>query len=160
MSVKIPISFQLARLEHTEIVVSLMRALEHDDPNKKPFDEQSRRSSYARFLVEPANGRLWLFETDRAFVGYMVLAFVFSFEYAGRNAFIDELYVVPEHRGQGIGWQALQFAEKAAREEEIGALHLEVSRNNSLAHKLYRRAGFADHDRYLLTKWLDAKQLE
>lgn len=146
--------FQLARAEHQDAVVSLMRALEQDDPNKKPFDEPRRRESYIRFLEEPRHGRLWIFQIDRRIVGYMVLAFVFSFEYGGRNAFVDELYVVPQYRGRGIGSRALQFAESVAREEQLVALHLEVSRSNPSAHKLYLRAGFADHDRYLLTKWL------
>jgi ribosomal protein S18 acetylase RimI-like enzyme len=34
-------------------------------------------------------------------------------------------------------------------------LHLEVERANTAAQGVYRRAGFKDHDRYLLTKWLD-----
>jgi ribosomal protein S18 acetylase RimI-like enzyme len=158
MSDEIQIAFQPARIEHMELVVSMMRALEMDDPNKKPFDAPARRSSYTRFLEEPGNGRLWLFEADRKFVGYLVLAFVFSFEYGGRNAFIDELYVIPKYRRRGIGRQSLQFAEKVARAEGIVALHLEVSRNNSSAYKLYRRAGFSDHDRYLLTRWLDERE--
>jgi len=155
MSEEIQIAFQLGRLGHRDVVAAMMRAFELEDPNKRPFDEQGRRSSYSRFLDEPANGRIWLFEADQKFVGYMVLAFVFSFEYGGRNAFIDEIYVVPEYRGRGIGSRALQFAETTARAGGIVALHLEVSRNNSSAHKLYRRAGFSDHDRYLLTKWLE-----
>lgn len=158
MSEELQIAFQPALVEHVDVVLALMRALEQDDPNKKPFDEHGRRLSYARFFDKPGNGRIWLFQADHKFIGYMVLAFVFSFEYGGRNAFIDELYVVPEYRGRGIGWMALQFAEKAARTDGIVALHLEVSRNNSSAHKLYLRAKFSDHDRYLLTKWLDERQ--
>ena len=155
MNAEVPFVFKLARPEHLDVVVALMRSLEREDPNKKPFDDQMRRSSYARFLNEPGHGYLWLFESGEKVVGYMVLAFVFSFEYGGRNAFIDELYVIPEYRRKGIGSRALQFARQTAQARGVVALHLEVSRNNSLAHKLYLRAGFVDHDRYLLTKWLE-----
>jgi ribosomal protein S18 acetylase RimI-like enzyme len=157
MSAKVEVEFQPARPEDIEAVVSMMRALETDDPNKKPFDEARRRSSYLQFMDQPTLGRAWLLKFDGQFAGYLVLAFVFSFEYGGRNAFIDELYVGPGHRRLGIGSAALQFAEKIARAEGLAALHLEVSRNNAGAHKLYRRAGFVDHDRYLLTKWLDER---
>jgi GNAT superfamily N-acetyltransferase len=155
MPAELLVEFHPAGPEHTDLILSLMRALEDDDPNKKRFDEQARRSSYARFLAQPSYGRLWLFEAEHTVVGYMILTFVFSFEYGGRNAFIDELYVLPGYRGRGVGRRALKFAEKFAREEDIAVLHLEVSRTNPRAHKLYSRAGYANHDRYLLTKWLD-----
>ncbi|MDB6031743.1 MAG: family N-acetyltransferase, partial [Verrucomicrobiales bacterium] len=40
--------------------------------------------------------------------------------------------------------------------EGITAVHLEVDRSNSRAQELYRKAGYADHDRFLLTKWIQA----
>jgi diamine N-acetyltransferase len=94
------------------------------------------------------------FEVNRQFPGFLVRAFAFSFEFGGRNAFIDELYVVPEYRRRGIGWRALQFAVRTARQGGVSALHLEVSPKNLAALELYRRAEFLDHDRYLMTKWV------
>ena len=46
------------------------------------------------------------------------------------------------------------FAEGVCRGRGVRALHLEVERENTRAQSIYRRAGFVDHDRYLLTKWL------
>ncbi len=73
----------------------------------------------------------------------------------GRDAFIDELYLIPSHRGQGIGTQAMQFAIAACRNLEVHALHLEVERHNTAAQRLYRQAGFEGHDRYLLTRRIE-----
>jgi ribosomal protein S18 acetylase RimI-like enzyme len=42
--------------------------------------------------------------------------------------------------------------EEACRDHGITALHLEVERTNLRAAALYRRLGFRDHDRYLLTQ--------
>jgi len=36
----------------------------------------------------------------------------------------------------------------------ISAVHLEVDHTNTVAQALYRKAGFVDHDRYLMTRWL------
>ncbi|HYS78429.1 MAG TPA: hypothetical protein VEO94_06295 [Candidatus Dormibacteraeota bacterium] len=36
----------------------------------------------------------------------------------------------------------------------VRALHLEMERGNVAAQALYRRHGFADHDRYLMTRWI------
>jgi ribosomal protein S18 acetylase RimI-like enzyme len=36
----------------------------------------------------------------------------------------------------------------------VNAIHLEVDRGNHPALELYRRIGYQDHDRFLMTKWL------
>jgi len=36
----------------------------------------------------------------------------------------------------------------------VKALHLEVERTNTAAQAFYRKIGFKDHSRYLMTKWL------
>lgn len=76
-------------------------------------------------------------------------------EYWGKNAYVDELFILPEYRGQGLGTQALKFVEEVAYSLDIETLHLEVSRNNIKAQELYRKFGYQDHSRYLMTKWLD-----
>jgi len=57
-------------------------------------------------------------------------------------------------RGKGVGKLALAFAEDACRALGVRALHLEVERANAAAYGLYRKVGFVDHERYLLTKRL------
>ena len=46
------------------------------------------------------------------------------------------------------------FLADVCRTEGIAALHLEVERANTIAQEVYRKQGFKDHDRYLLTKWI------
>ncbi|MDQ3755908.1 MAG: GNAT family N-acetyltransferase, partial [Acidobacteriota bacterium] len=87
--------------------------------------------------------------------GYLVLTLGFSLEFKGRDALIDELYLRESFRDQGFGQQAIAFAIKWCQARNIRALHLEVERANARAQAAYRKAGFKDHDRYLLTKWLN-----
>jgi ribosomal protein S18 acetylase RimI-like enzyme len=108
-------------------------------------------------LSQPQHGRIWLIEENHTALGYVILTLGFSLEYLGRDAFIDELYVVPEARGRGLGAQAIQLAESAAQELGVRALHLEVEKSKRTALELYRRRGFEDHDRFLMTKTLDAE---
>jgi ribosomal protein S18 acetylase RimI-like enzyme len=95
-----------------------------------------------------------LIRVNDATAGYLVLTFGFSLEFGGRDALIDELYVRENFRGRGLGRASLVLAAEVCREEGIRALHLEVDRVNTRAQGVYRQAGFRDHDRYLLTKWL------
>ncbi len=119
-----------------------------------PFDEKLSRTLLGRLVDDPSLGRVWLIELESKAVGYMVLAFGYSLEYHGRDAFLDELFIEESQRGQGLGTQFITFLESACRDLGIQALHLEVERTNRTAQQVYRKAGFTDQDRLLLTKWI------
>jgi GNAT superfamily N-acetyltransferase len=132
----------------------MMRALEKADPGTTPFDELRRRAIFEDFVKEASFGRAWLIFAGEKPAGYVILTLGFSFEYRGRDAYIDELYLEAQLRGRGIGRQTVEFVEEAARGLGVNAIHLEASQANATAIELYRRAGFVDHDRRLMTKWL------
>ena len=146
-------TFRLAIPPDVEPLLRLVEDFHVEDGY--PFREEETRVNLLRLLSDPQLGRLWVIEDAGTLAGYLVLAFGFSLEFRGRDAFVDELYVVPSHRSRGLGKQALALAETACRELGVRALHLEVERDNEEALGLYRKNGFIDHDRYLMTKWLD-----
>jgi ribosomal protein S18 acetylase RimI-like enzyme len=150
------VRFELARPEHVGVVLGMMRALEDADPGTTPFDESKRRAIFERFVRDSVYGKAWLIAIGEEYVGYVVLTVSFSFEYRGYDAFIDELYIAKEHRRQGIGRRAMEFVEIAAAELGVNAIHLEVTDGNDPAIGLYRRAGYAGNERFLMTKWLNA----
>lgn len=117
------------------------------------------RSPQALLLLlrEPRYGQCFIVREQELAVGYFVIAFGFSLEFGGRDAFLDELYLVREARGRGLGRQCVDHAVQFCRSEGIGALHLEVSRANTAAQQLYRGTGFRErHVNYdLLTLRLD-----
>lgn len=119
-----------------------------------PFDVDEARALLTRLLREPERGQIWVSERDHELVGYFILTFGYSIEFHGVNAVLDELYVQPDARGQGLGKRALELAEAVCKELGIRALHLVVERRNTPAHELYRRAGFTAHDRHIMTKHL------
>ena len=83
-----------------------------------------------------------------------MLTLGFSLEFLGRDAFVDELFVAPKHRGRGLGLAAIRFLEPVAAQLGVAALHLEVGPDNEKALGLYRRAGFEDRRHRLMTKLL------
>jgi GNAT superfamily N-acetyltransferase len=144
--------FTAADASDAELLVELMRefyACEHLE-----FDERTARAALEQILRDRRFGVIQLIRVDGAAAGYLVLTFGFSLEFGGRDALVDELYLRENFRGHGLGKASLVLAESVCREEGIRALHLEVDRVNTRAQALYRQAGFRDHDRYLLTKWL------
>lgn len=57
-------------------------------------------------------------------------------------AFLNDIEVVPEHRGQGLGRALLEAAERAVVAHGVGALALNVFGQNTTAQALYDSAGY------------------
>ena len=146
--------FRAASAEDEEPLLRMMRNLAEQEPGAYFFDEPTVRQVLRKFLVSPDLGQAWVFYDEETPVGYIVLTFGYSFEYHGRDSFIDELYIEPQYRRQGIGKRAMQFVEERAGELGVNAIHLEVDQGNDPAAELYRRAGYNDHARFLMTKWV------
>ena len=118
------------------------------------FEEQIVRAGLIGLIEDGSKGKVWMIRDGEQTVGYAVLTYGYSLEFHGRDAFLDELFVSEEHRGRGIGRQTVQFLLGECRKTGVHAIHLEVDRSNEKAQELYRKLGFFDHDRYLMTKWL------
>jgi ribosomal protein S18 acetylase RimI-like enzyme len=145
--------FAGVRRQDLPVLLGMMRRLaEH--PPAIPFDEEELRAPLEKFLAHPELGRAWLVQHEEKAVGYVILTLGYSFEYRGVDAFIDELYVEAQWRRRGFGRQAMEYVEAQARALGVNALHLEVDRGNDAAIELYRRAGYEDHGRHLMTRWL------
>jgi GNAT superfamily N-acetyltransferase len=145
-------AFRTATLSDIDPLLALQR--EFYEQEGYPFDVAGKRRAMAELLANPSYGRIVAFEVDGAVAGYLVVAFGFSLEFGGRDAFVDELFVLPSARGRGLGTQALELAEQLCRENSIHALHLEVEFVNESAKRLYARRGYAEHTRQLMTKRL------
>jgi len=122
-----------------------------------PFDRNVTNDNLLHFLSTPSLGRIWLIQQDDVIVGYIVLAFGFSFEYLGRDAFIDELFVKEEFRDKGIGTRAMSFVEQQAKLLQVKTIHLEVERHNVKGNRIYSNRQYTDNGRLLLTKRLTEK---
>ena len=118
------------------------------------WDEPRVLGALDALLSHPQQGRLMLLERAGERVGYFVVGFCFSLEFGGRFALLDELYVLPAHRGGGIGKRALDEVEALCVAEGIECLRLEISDGNDHAREIYHRRGYRMHPRRLMTKWL------
>jgi ribosomal protein S18 acetylase RimI-like enzyme len=63
---------------------------------------------------------------------------------------IDQLLVSPEHEGEGIGHQLVEWAEGYAISRGARALRIVVEEDNSAALDFYRRSGFVPVEHGLL----------
>jgi len=152
-------------MRHDDGALRLDPMDERDRPTLEPlvrayYDEdgldwiEDRQPAALRALAaSDPHGRGWMIRLEERTVGYAVLTWSFSIESGGRDGLIDELYLVPEVRGRGLGQRVLALIEDEARGLGLRRLFLEVNHGNR-ALSLYRRAGFVGHRRYLMSKFL------
>jgi ribosomal protein S18 acetylase RimI-like enzyme len=142
---------KLAGRADLELIFELMQHMQLDEPWTEPFDESVVRSNLGELLQNRAFGLIYFVSDPHRAIAYLVICFDYSLEYRGKGAWVDELFVEPDHRQRGIGARLLDLAESASREHGAQYLHLEVTHGNR-AIELYRRRGLVDHNRYLMTK--------
>lgn len=145
-------SFRLAAESDTAALLEFMRAYYAFDGHG--FDEPKASVALTTLLRDYNLGRVWLILDGEAPVGYVVICFSFSLEWLGRDAFVDEFYLLREYRGRGWGRKTMAFVEEAARLLNVRALHLEVVRQNTVALQVYRKLGFTDRESTFLSKWI------
>src|ERR1041384_8321430 len=71
--------------------------------NIEGFDPARMRALLTRVLEDPSLSRVSIAHVFRQPAAYLLAVFVFSLEHQGLTAEIDEFFVVPQHRGLGIG---------------------------------------------------------
>ena len=127
-----------------ETIVAMCLALNAEDPGE-PVAAPQIHATLAAFRAEPIRGRAIVAvdgtDDGATILAYALLVSFWSNEYGGEMCTIDELYVAPSHRNQGLGGRL--FDEAAALwGRPVVALQLEVHPNNDRARALYARLGF------------------
>jgi ribosomal protein S18 acetylase RimI-like enzyme len=75
-------------------------------------------------------------------------------EHGGTSGWIEELYVLPEFRQQGIGSLLVAECIRVASASGWRAIDLEIDSNHQRALTLYERHGFTQLDRARLSRRL------
>lgn len=85
----------------------------------------------------------FVFEDGSVIAGYSMAAKGYSTEYGGVCIWVEDIYVIPEYRGRGIGTQLFQFLEGRYRDKAV-RIRLEVEKNNQRAVECYKKIGFEE----------------
>jgi ribosomal protein S18 acetylase RimI-like enzyme len=106
------------------------------------------RESISRHVV----GDAVLVARDGDVVGFVMFTVENgTFEQDCLRGVVENLFVVSDRRGEGIGSALLEAAEERLHERGVDAVSLEVMAGNERARSFYRRQGY-DHHRVELEK--------
>lgn len=142
------ITFQNLQKSQIDSIVSMMQDFYAID--NYPIHIEESKQLFETFIANSNLGKAWLVYKGEEVIGYVILTFIFSFEYKGILAFLDELYIKKEHQGKGFGKQAVQFVQQESSQLNVKMLYLEVEQHNENAQKLYLAHDFEVHNRKIL----------
>ena len=145
-------SFQEATRTDIETLLPLMQAYYQED--RLEVSSEHTKRALEQFFSSQDQGRIWILQCRGGQAGYLALTWSYSFEYGGRVAEVDELYVAPQFRNRGLAQAALSFAETTCKALKLKALSLEVKPENDSARRLYHRFGFTKSARDFFLKHL------
>ena len=142
------IQFKPSILADVETIVPMMQEFYAID--NYPINIDVSKALLQEFISNENLGQSWLILSDNEIVGYIILTFIFSFEYQGKIAFLDELYLTKKMRGKGVGTKAIEFIQSKSQKLSLKLIYLEVEQHNEKAQKLYLASSFELHNRKLM----------
>jgi RimJ/RimL family protein N-acetyltransferase len=106
------------------------------------LDPDWARASFEQLLHDRARGAAWIARRGAEAAGHVVLALRHNMEFGGLSGVIDDLFVRPQFRRQGVGSALLVAVFDACREQRVAAIHVEVDPGGVAACSLYQAFGF------------------
>ena len=125
-----------------EEILSMMKVFYASDALLIHPQEATLRRTLTDVIGDDPFVQGFAFEYEGVLAGYGMIAKSYSTEAGGHCVWIEDIYVLPEFRGKGMGTAFLKFVKnqfpKAVR------IRLEAEPENEKAMSVYRAAGFTE----------------
>lgn len=122
-----------------EIFLEMSKAFYASDVVFRNISEKFHEDAFEELMKSDLYAECYIFESEGKVAGYALLAKTYSREAGGMAVWIEELYVLPEFRGKGLG---RSFFEYLFENIPAARYRLEIEPENERAVKLYKEEGF------------------
>ena len=129
--------------EDREFFLDAADTFYHTDAVEKPLPMKKLEAIFAEMMRSDVylEGMILLHNGERA--GYAAIAKTFQTESAALTVWVEDLYILPEFRGKGLG--NTFFERLFERFDSVtGRYRLEVEPENETAYDLYKKMGFRE----------------
>jgi GNAT superfamily N-acetyltransferase len=123
-----------------DTIVEMCLAYYAEDPGLIEVMAEQVRQTLVTFERQPWRGQAVVAEEEQI-VGYALLVPFYSNELGGAVCEVDELFVRPTHRGEGLGTALFEVIDDGRFGSFVG-IALGVTRRNERGRRLYERLGF------------------
>ena len=135
------VSVRCATPEDIPALVLLMEAFYAESSHR--LDNELASGAFGKLLSNPSLGCVWLARAGDRSIGHAVLATRYTMEHGAASGYVDDLYVEPEYRRQGVGFALLEGLFHECRVRELASVYVEVGQSNRPALALYAKFGLA-----------------
>ena len=111
--------------------------------------EDERATAFIRDRVMQSSGRYFLAWNDHHGIGFMHLMPSTNTLAMRPIWFLEDLYVDPPARGQGVATALLSYAEEFARSTGAERLTLATAHDNLAAQHIYKKMGYVREEHFL-----------
>ncbi|MBM3418444.1 MAG: GNAT family N-acetyltransferase [Bacteroidetes bacterium] len=142
-----------AQLNDIETILDFM--VDYYKIEEVEFDRIKSKRTIEDFISNGTSGSLCMIHLSDEPIGYFCLAYSFTLENYGKDCFVDEIYIKPNFRNQGVGSEVMKYIENYLTDNDFKAIHLIVYDKNPIAYKYYLKNGFHEHKARFMTKLLN-----
>jgi len=122
-----------------DAVIAMMRTFYASPAVFTNGSEEIFQNDVAACVSDSPYAEGYIFEIEGRIVGYGMLAKSFSTEFGKPCIWIEDLYLLPDYRGLGIGSAFFKHVENSYPDH---LLRLEVEEENERAIQVYKKNGF------------------
>lgn len=128
--------------------VDLIRALANFEALDPP-DEDARSCLFRDVTSEPPMFHAYLAMMDAVPIGYLTFYFTYSTFLARPTLYLEDIFVLEEHRKKGIGKRLFRFCVQEAERRGCGRMEWTALDWNTPAHGFYEGMGATKMDWFL-----------
>jgi GNAT superfamily N-acetyltransferase len=118
-------------------------------------DAEAQSRGLLMIINNPEVGRIFVAEVDGVIQGMVLLLFTVSTFLGTKVALLEDMVVLPEWRGLGLGSRLIDCAVEFARRDGFGRITLLTDRDNDPAQLFYSSKGFITSEMVVFRKLLD-----
>lgn len=135
------LTFRDITLADHDLILPMVEDFYQGDAVLHPVQTEIMERSF-RAAADPLEPLLRgiLIEVDGQPAGYIYITLCYSAEVGGRCVFLEEIYLMPAFRGQGLGGEILAWIE--SQYPTARRFRLEVNDINRSAIRLYEKSGY------------------
>jgi GNAT superfamily N-acetyltransferase len=132
---------ETATLDDINALCDLLAVLFSQEAEFKP-DRQAQQTGLQAIISNPDIGIILLARHNDEVVAMVSLLFSISTALGGRVAILEDMVVLPDKRGVGIGLELLNAAISTARDSGCQRITLLTDSDNTIARGFYEKQGF------------------
>jgi len=131
-----PLAIETVTENNLEEILPLVRQYQEFYEIADISDERNR-NFFSRFCADNPCGRQFLLRHEGRAVAFATVYFSFTSSIPAKVAVLNDLYTVPEVRGQGFGGRLIEHCRTFAKENGAARLQWLTASDNHAAQKLY-----------------------